>query len=169
MNASGVFSSEQLSPDANSFPVIYEAAILYAADYYDAARETLKEHMKTDEGKSSIRTWLMLFDLLQLTHNRREFEALSMMFTVQFERSPPAWTAETGNTDPRRKEKREESARGLFFLRRAVWRMDWRGVGVRAHARVEADRAALVSHARRAQAGHGRLARGIPKAARARI
>ena len=114
MNASGVFSSEQLSPDANSFPVIYEAAILYAADYYDAARETLKEHMKTDEGKSSIRTWLMLFDLLQLTHNRREFEALSMMFTVQFERSPPAWTAETGNTDPRRKEKRER--KDLFLM-----------------------------------------------------
>ena len=91
MNASGVFSSEQLSPDANSFPVIYEAAILYAADYYDAAREMLKEHMKTEEGKSSIRTWLMLFDLLQLTNNRREFDALSMMFTVQFERSPPAW------------------------------------------------------------------------------
>ncbi len=114
MNASGVFSSEQLSPDANSFPVIYEAAILYAADYYDAARETLKEHMKTDEGKSSIRTWLMLFDLLQLTHNRREFEALSMMFTVQFERSPPAWTAESGDTDPRRKEKRER--KDLFLM-----------------------------------------------------
>ncbi|MEO8384172.1 MAG: STAS domain-containing protein [Betaproteobacteria bacterium] len=104
---SGAFTSEQLSPDSNSFPVIYEAAILYAADYYDAARETLKDHMRTDEGKSSIRTWLMLFDLFQLTHNRREFDALSMMFTVQFERSPPAWTAETGNADPRRKEKRE--------------------------------------------------------------
>ena len=114
MNASGVFSSEQLLPDANSFPVIYEAAILYAADYYDAARETLKEHMKTAEGKSSIRTWLMLFDLFQLTNNRREFDALSMLFTVQFERSPPAWTAETGNTDPRRKEKRER--KDLFLM-----------------------------------------------------
>ena len=111
---SGVFTSEQLSPDANSFPVIYEAAILYAADYYDAARETLKEHMRTEEGKSSIRTWLMLFDLFQLTHNRREFDALSMMFTVQFERSPPAWTVEAGNTDPRRKEKRER--KDLFII-----------------------------------------------------
>ena len=43
MNASGGFSSEQLSPDANSFPAIYEAAILYAADYYDTARETLEK------------------------------------------------------------------------------------------------------------------------------
>ena len=114
MGASGVFSSEQLSPDANSFPVIYEAAILYAADHYDAARETLKEHMRTEEGKSSIRTWLMLFDLFQLTHNQREFDALSMMFSVQFERSPPAWTAETGNTDPRRKEKRDR--KDLFLM-----------------------------------------------------
>ena len=111
---SGVFASEQLLPDANSFPVIYEAAILYAADHYDAARETLKEHMRTEEGKSSIRTWLMLFDLFQLTHNRREFDALSMMFTVQFERSPPAWTVEDGNTDPRRKEKRER--KDLFIM-----------------------------------------------------
>ena len=114
MGAPGAFSSEQLSPDANSFPVIYEAAILYAADHYDAARETLKEHMRTEEGKSSIRTWLMLFDLFQLTHNRREFDALSMMFSVQFERSPPAWTAETGNTDPRRKEKRDR--KDLFLM-----------------------------------------------------
>lgn len=107
MNASGAFSSDQLSPDSNSFPVIYEAAILYAADCYDAARETLTDHMKTEEGKSSIRTWLMLFDLFQLTHNRTEFDALSMIFTVKFERSPPPWATETGNTDPRRKEKRE--------------------------------------------------------------
>ena len=107
MHASGVFSSDQLSPDSNSFPVIYEAAILYAADCYDAARETLKDHMKSEDGKSSIRTWLMLFDLYQLTHDRAEFDALSMIFTVKFERSPPPWTTDAANTDPRRKEKRE--------------------------------------------------------------
>ncbi|MEQ1518851.1 MAG: hypothetical protein ABL931_20410, partial [Usitatibacteraceae bacterium] len=54
----GVISGDQLSPDASSFPVIYEAAILYAANHNDAARDILKDHMKTDEGKSSIRTWL---------------------------------------------------------------------------------------------------------------
>lgn len=114
LNASGGGSSEQLSPDANSFPVIYEAAILYAADYYDAARETLKEHMKTEEGKSSIRTWLILFDLYQITHHRTEFDSLSMLFTVKFERSPPAWTPDAENTDPRRKEKRER--KDLFVM-----------------------------------------------------
>ena len=114
MSATGTFSSDQLSPDSNSFPVIYEAAILYAADYYDAARDTLKAHMKTEDGKGSIRTWLMLFDLYQLAHNRTEFDSLSMLFTVKFERSPPPWTTDTENADPRRKEKREH--KDLFVL-----------------------------------------------------
>jgi anti-anti-sigma regulatory factor len=105
--SSGTFNSEQLSPDSNSFPALYEAAILYAADCYDAAQETLKEHLKTKEGKDSIRSWLMLFDLYHLTHNRKEFDALSMLFTVKFERSPPIWAESAENSDPRRKEKRE--------------------------------------------------------------
>jgi anti-anti-sigma regulatory factor len=107
MTSSGGFSSEQLSPDSNSFPALYEAAILYAADCYDAARETLKDHLKTKDGKDSLRTWLMLFDLYQLTHNRREFDTLSMLFTVKFERSPPVWADSAENADPRRKEKRD--------------------------------------------------------------
>ncbi len=107
MMSSGGFSSEQLSPDSNSFPPLYEAAILYAADCYEAAQEALKDHLKTKDGKDSIRTWLMLFDLYQLTHNRKEFDALSMLFTVKFERSPPVWAESAENIDPRRKEKRE--------------------------------------------------------------
>ena len=31
MSSSGAFSSEQLVPDSNAFPPLYEAAILYAA------------------------------------------------------------------------------------------------------------------------------------------
>lgn len=107
MITSGGFSSDQLSPDSTNFPPLYEAAILYAADCYDAAQETLREHLKTKDGKDSIRTWLMLFDFYQLTHNRKEFDAISMLFTVKFERSPPVWAASAENSDPRRKEKRE--------------------------------------------------------------
>jgi anti-anti-sigma regulatory factor len=33
----------------------------------------------------------MLFDLYQVTSRRDEFDALSMLFTVKFEQSPPAW------------------------------------------------------------------------------
>ena len=107
MLTSGGFTSDQLSPDSTNFPPLYEAAILYAADCYEAAQETLREHLKTKDGKDSIRTWLMLFDFYQLTHNRKEFDAISMLFTVKFERSPPAWAASAENSDPRRKEKRE--------------------------------------------------------------
>lgn len=113
MQTSGGFSAEQLSPDSVNFPAIYEAAILYAADCYEASQETLKDHLKTSDGKNSIRAWLMLFDLYQLTYNRTEFDSLSMLFTVKFERSPPVWIDDADNSDPRRKEKRE---RKDFFL-----------------------------------------------------
>jgi anti-anti-sigma regulatory factor len=109
------FSTDQISPDSNTFPPIYEAAILFAADCYPAAHETLKEYMKLPDGKNSIRTWLMLFDFYQLTHDRKEFDALSMLFTVKFERSPPLWAEESGSSDPRRKEKRER--KDLFVIK----------------------------------------------------
>jgi anti-anti-sigma regulatory factor len=105
--ASGVFLADTLSPDSNSFPPIYEAAILYAADYYEASEAVLKEYLRTNDGKNSIRAWQMMFDLYLLTHNRKEFDALSMLFTVKFERSPPHWVVSADNNDPRRKEKRE--------------------------------------------------------------
>lgn len=106
-------SSEQILPDSTNFPPLYEAAILYAAGHADAAQETLKDYMKTTDGKNSIRTWLMLFDFYHLTANRREFDALSMLYTVKFERSPPVWTDTLDTADPRRKEKRE---RKDFFV-----------------------------------------------------
>ncbi len=118
MISSGGFSSEQLSPDSNSFPALYEAAILYAADCYQGAEATLKEHLKTKDGKDSIRTWLMLFDLYQLTHNRQEFDNLSMLFSVKFERSPPVWADSADTSDPRRKEKRER--KDFFSLKPAA-------------------------------------------------
>ena len=113
LQSSGGFSAEQLSPDSIHFPAVYEAAILYAADCYEAAQETLLEQLKTPDGKNSIRIWLMLFDFYQLTHNRMEFDSLSMLFTVKFERSPPVWSVDADNADPRRGEKREHKD---FFL-----------------------------------------------------
>jgi anti-anti-sigma regulatory factor len=107
LTASGIFMSDQLTPDSTSFPPIYEAAVLYSADHYEAAEQVLKEYFRTNDGKNSIRAWLMMFDLYQLTHNRKEFDALSMLFTVKFERSPPHWVESHDNADPRRKEKRE--------------------------------------------------------------
>lgn len=105
--ASGAFSVDTLSPGSANFPPIYEAALLYAADHCDAAEEVLKAYMKTPDGKNSIRAWLTIFDYYQLSGNRSEFEALSMQFTVKFERSPPNWLDASDGADPRRREKRE--------------------------------------------------------------
>jgi len=105
--ATGIFLADTLSPDSGNYPPIYEAAILYAADYYEAAETVLKEYLRTNDGKNSIRAWQMMFDLYLLTHNRKEFDALSLLFTVKFERSPPHWVESADNNDPRRKEKRE--------------------------------------------------------------
>jgi ABC-type transporter Mla MlaB component len=107
LSQSGTFTTEQLSPDSTSFPPVYEAAILYSADHPLSAEAVLKEYMRTTDGKNSLRAWLMMFDLYQLTHNRKEFDALAMLFTVKFERSPPIWIESTESNDPRRKEKRE--------------------------------------------------------------
>jgi ABC-type transporter Mla MlaB component len=67
----------------------------------------IKEYMRDPAGKNNLRAWVMLFDFYQLTHNRKEFDALSMLFTVKFERSPPVWADSDESGDPRRKEKRE--------------------------------------------------------------
>jgi ABC-type transporter Mla MlaB component len=106
-SANAAIAADGLSQDSTSFPPLYEAAILYSAEYNDAAQETLKEYLKTNDGKNSIRAWLMMFDFYQITNNRKEFDALSMLFTVKFERSPPVWTDTHDAGDPRRKEKRE--------------------------------------------------------------
>ena len=81
--------------------------MLYSADYYDGASDVLKEYLREPAGKNNLRAWLMLFDFYQLTHNNKEFDALSMLFTVKFERSPPVWIDLSAGGDPRRTEKRE--------------------------------------------------------------
>jgi len=103
--ASGTFPAAELNDSALS--PLHEAAVLYSADYYDATAAVLKEHLRDAAGKNNIRAWLMMFDFYQLTHNRKEFDALSMLFTVKWERSPPVWIESEDGADPRRKEKRE--------------------------------------------------------------
>jgi anti-anti-sigma regulatory factor len=89
-------------------PVAQEAAVLYAANFPDAAVQLLKNEIKDAQGRNNKQAWLMLFDLYQAAPNRQEFDALSMLFTVKFEQSPPAWS-DDGDTaaDPRRAQSRE--------------------------------------------------------------
>ena len=110
MRPAGRASGRQGSEEFHSanLPTAQEAAILYAANFPEAAAQLLKAEIKDPQGRNNKQAWLMLFDLHQAASNREEFDALSMLFTVKFEQSPPAWT-EGGDalSDPRRSQARE--------------------------------------------------------------
>ena len=73
------FSAAELSgQDSPTLPPLFEAAVLYSADYYESAADVLKEYLREPAGKNNLRAWLMLFDFYQLTNNNKEFDALSM-------------------------------------------------------------------------------------------
>jgi ABC-type transporter Mla MlaB component len=90
-------------------PAPQEAAVLYSANNGPAAVSLLKAEIKDAAGRNNKQAWLMLFDLHQAEQNRADFDALSMLFTVKFEQSPPAWAEGGGDSanDPRRAQSRE--------------------------------------------------------------
>jgi anti-anti-sigma regulatory factor len=98
-------------------PAAQEAAVLYSGNFGEAATRLLRAEIKDVQGRDNKQAWLMLFDLYQAAGNREEFDALSMLFTVKFEQSPPAWS-ENGDaaSDPRRAQSRE---RKDFFALKA--------------------------------------------------
>ena len=98
-------------------PTAQEAAVLYSANHSEAAIALLQDRDQGRRGQNNKQAWLMLFDLYQAAQNRPEFDALSMLFTVKFEQSPPAW-AEGGDAaaDPRRAPESRER-KDLFVLK----------------------------------------------------
>ena len=91
-----------------TLPAAHEAAVLHAANNAEAATALLKAEIKDAMGRNNKQAWLMLFDLHQLGASRADFDALSMLFTVKFEQSPPAWSDQGESaTDPRRTASRE--------------------------------------------------------------
>ena len=102
-----------------SLPATQEAAVLYAGNHADAAIALLKGEIKDASGRNNKQAWLMLFDLYQVAQNRQEFDALSMLFSVKFEQSSPAWNDSADATgDPRRPQSRER--KDLFVLKPAA-------------------------------------------------
>jgi len=89
-------------------PTAQEAAVLYSAGHSGAAIALLRAEIKDVTGRSNKQAWLMLFDLYQLAQDKPEYESLSMLFTVKFEQSPPAWN-DSGDqgADPRRNNSRD--------------------------------------------------------------
>lgn len=87
-------------------PPTQEAAVLYACDHSEAAIQLLRLVLRDPVGKNNSQAWLMLLELYQLTNNKKEFDQLSMLFTVKFETSAPAWRDVNVLDDPRRTQKR---------------------------------------------------------------
>lgn len=99
-------------------PAAQEAAVLYAANNAPAAAALLKAEIRDASGRGNKQAWLMLFDLHQIAQERTDFDALSMLFTVKFEQSPPAWAEGTdAASDPRRTQSRER--KDFFALKPA--------------------------------------------------
>src|ERR1700682_437135 len=104
--AGGRLGSEEYHSGA--LPTAQEAGILFSANHSDAAAHLLKVEIKDAVGRNNKQAWLMLFDLYQVAQNRQEFDALSMLFTVKFEQSPPVWNdSGDASNDPRRNQSRE--------------------------------------------------------------
>ena len=79
----------------------------------------LRNEIKDAAGRNNKQAWIMLFDLYQVQPDRAEFDALSMLFTVKFEQSPPVWLEGPGESnDPRRNQSRER--KDFFALKPAA-------------------------------------------------
>src|SRR6185436_2639833 len=72
-------------------PLTQEAAVLFSANFVEPCARLLKGQVKDAAGSANKQAWLMLFDVYQIQQNRQEFDALSMLYSVKFEQSPPAW------------------------------------------------------------------------------
>ena len=112
--ASGRLGSEEYH--SATLPAAQEAAVLFSAGFTDAAARLLKAEIKDPVGKGNKQAWLMLFDVYQIAPNREEFDALSMLFTVKFEQSPPAWIDNADlSTDARQGQPKDR--KDLFALK----------------------------------------------------
>jgi anti-anti-sigma regulatory factor len=103
---------------SGSLPTAQEAALLYSANHAAAATALLAAEIKDPVGRNNKQAWLMLFDLHQVQRERQEFDALSMLFTVKFEQSPPMWTEDAESADPRRNTQSRER-KDFFALKPA--------------------------------------------------
>ncbi|MDB5855017.1 MAG: hypothetical protein JWR22_3058 [Herminiimonas sp.] len=78
--------------DSEMAQAIEEAAILFANDQTDLVEQVLQAAIADENlGDSAQTAWWMLFDFLQITGKRPEFESLSIEYAGKFETSPPSW------------------------------------------------------------------------------
>jgi anti-anti-sigma regulatory factor len=88
--AQAAFEVAQTNPGLCA--VLENAALRFASGQAQAARELLESGIENDnDTKLSLLAWLALFDLLQRDGDKAAFDALSLKYVVEFERSAPAW------------------------------------------------------------------------------
>jgi anti-anti-sigma regulatory factor len=69
-----------------------EAAVLFAANFVDAAMDLLRAETERSMERAEIGPWLMLLEVYHLTGRRSEFDALAARYRRAFEVStPPSW------------------------------------------------------------------------------
>ncbi len=72
--------------------VLENAALLFASGQAANARTLLEQGVAEDhDARQSPLAWLALFDLLQRAGDRAAFDQFAVQYSVQFERSSPAW------------------------------------------------------------------------------
>jgi hypothetical protein len=92
--AQAAFEVAQANPGLCA--VLENAALRFASGQAQAARELLVDGIENDnDTRLSPLAWLALFDLLQREGDKAAFDALSLKYVVQFERSAPAWIQKT--------------------------------------------------------------------------
>jgi anti-anti-sigma regulatory factor len=72
--------------------VLENAALMYASGQAAAARALLEQGIASDhDAQQSPLAWQALFDLLHRAGDRSAFDQAALQYSVQFERSAPAW------------------------------------------------------------------------------
>lgn len=85
-------------------PPLEEAAILYANGQASAAVATLRAFVaESGRDAQALQAWRMLFDALQSSGMRAEFDQVALEFAARFEKSPPAWQQEGPAVAPPRR------------------------------------------------------------------
>lgn len=78
-------------------PVLENAALLFASGQAANARSLLEQGVAHDhDTRASPLAWLALFDLLQRAGDRAAFDQHALQYSLQFERSAPAWEERKG-------------------------------------------------------------------------
>lgn len=80
--------------------VVEEAAIYFANDLPEQSVGVLLQFLQTNPFSQDMLPWLMLFDLYQLSDEKRKFNELALRFVEKFERSAPIWESRQAGPEP---------------------------------------------------------------------